>query len=652
MADISVGSVSVDVVPDATGFARELKAKLSGISVAIGISVDTTQLRAQLEEVTRERTATINVNADTAAAEAQIDAVARSREAHVDIDTGGSVAKLATLRGAIGLLDGGGSSGGGLSGLKGLTSGAAGGISSMAKAIGPAAGAITILIPIVVTLGVALAGVTAALAVPLGAAGGGLTIFGILAGKAAGRANKIGKEIDDLRKKAKTLVDPAARKAMEAEADALEKTLTGSQRAFLRAKKGLSGAFDKLIAGKAGDALLRPLAAGMSLLAKVMPKLEPIIVSVSNALSDLIGSASKKVDGSGFEKFIASVAKLAGPAIKTVAGIIADIGRSLGALFKASGDTGVSALDSIGKAVGRLAGYLNSAKGQAKMQEFFQWLRDNGPGILKAIGQIGAYIGDAIQVMMKVGPPVIRVIGQIAAAISAWYTNVVKPTFTAVGQAFSTVGHIFTSIYNAAIGPALAMIVTAIGKVMSAFAAMLRGLSHVPGFGWAKEAAKKMQDAADKANGLANKIRQIPKTTYVWIKMDTSGVTSGLRYVIATMNKIGSLSTSVKVALHASDVGSNARGTSNWRGGLTWVGEEGPELINLQKGAQVIPTNDSMALAASASSPSSSGSMDGLSPEAIRAALDGMSMELELTGGNRAKAEFVLAGLKAAGRLK
>jgi predicted nucleic acid-binding Zn-ribbon protein len=34
-------------------------------------------------------------------------------------------------------------------------------------------------------------------------------------------------------------------------------------------------------------------------------------------------------------------------------------------------------------------------------------------------------------------------------------------------------------------------------------------------------------------------------------------------------------------------VGRNALGTSNWRGGLTWVGEEGPELVELPAGAKV-----------------------------------------------------------------
>lgn len=33
----------------------------------------------------------------------------------------------------------------------------------------------------------------------------------------------------------------------------------------------------------------------------------------------------------------------------------------------------------------------------------------------------------------------------------------------------------------------------------------------------------------------------------------------------------------------------NANGTDNWRGGLTWVGERGPELVNVPRGAQIVP---------------------------------------------------------------
>lgn len=35
----------------------------------------------------------------------------------------------------------------------------------------------------------------------------------------------------------------------------------------------------------------------------------------------------------------------------------------------------------------------------------------------------------------------------------------------------------------------------------------------------------------------------------------------------------------------------NAEGTDSWRGGLTWVGEKGPEILNIPKGAQIIPND-------------------------------------------------------------
>lgn len=41
--------------------------------------------------------------------------------------------------------------------------------------------------------------------------------------------------------------------------------------------------------------------------------------------------------------------------------------------------------------------------------------------------------------------------------------------------------------------------------------------------------------------------------------------------------------------LESAEVGHNAKGTNNWRGGLTWVNEDGGELMNLPNGTQIIP---------------------------------------------------------------
>lgn len=44
-------------------------------------------------------------------------------------------------------------------------------------------------------------------------------------------------------------------------------------------------------------------------------------------------------------------------------------------------------------------------------------------------------------------------------------------------------------------------------------------------------------------------------------------------------------------------IGNNASGTSYWRGGPTWVGEDGPELLDLPQGSRILSNRDSKRLA-------------------------------------------------------
>ena len=62
---------------------------------------------------------------------------------------------------------------------------------------------------------------------------------------------------------------------------------------------------------------------------------------------------------------------------------------------------------------------------------------------------------------------------------------------------------------------------------------------------------------------------------------------------------VGDVTNSVNNA--KAGVGRNASGTDNWRGGYTWVGEEGPEIINLPRGSRVFSAKRSLSLAAEAS---------------------------------------------------
>ena len=44
------------------------------------------------------------------------------------------------------------------------------------------------------------------------------------------------------------------------------------------------------------------------------------------------------------------------------------------------------------------------------------------------------------------------------------------------------------------------------------------------------------------------------------------------------------------------NIGRNADGTDYWRGGLTWVGERGPELVSLPQGSRVYSAEDSRSM--------------------------------------------------------
>ncbi len=48
----------------------------------------------------------------------------------------------------------------------------------------------------------------------------------------------------------------------------------------------------------------------------------------------------------------------------------------------------------------------------------------------------------------------------------------------------------------------------------------------------------------------------------------------------------------------AEGIGSNASGTDFWRGGLTQINEDGPEIVNLPRGSQIIPHKESMRILA------------------------------------------------------
>lgn len=66
---------------------------------------------------------------------------------------------------------------------------------------------------------------------------------------------------------------------------------------------------------------------------------------------------------------------------------------------------------------------------------------------------------------------------------------------------------------------------------------------------------------------------------------------------LASLSSIGvKFQLGLATGKNAAKVPKHATGTPNWRGGLTWVGERGKELVDLPRGSRIIPHNRSMAM--------------------------------------------------------
>lgn len=374
--EISVGSVAVDVVPDTSRFATELKAKLKDITANIKVDADLTDLRAKLDEATHRRTATVEVNADTGAAEAQIDAVARDRHASIDIAGLGSVvAGVATLGAGV-------------------------------AALGPA------LIPITA----AFAGIGAALVAPLALAGGGLTVGALVAGAAIADTKKQEKVLEQLQKRietAKTAVanatTPAGKKsAMAQEAEATKayqlalSQIPAAQRKFIEAQGRLKESFQKLLR-VSGPVVFGPMIKAMDLLSGILPKLNPLLKGVSDGIGVLLDDVKQATTGPGFREFMASFGDGAKNAIVTFGRVFENIGRGIVGFFRAFAPLSKSFSGALVGASAAFAGWAKSLGSSKGFRSFLGYVREVGPKVASTIGDMFKALGNILTTVAPLG---------------------------------------------------------------------------------------------------------------------------------------------------------------------------------------------------------------------------------------------------------
>src|SRR5699024_8787706 len=428
----------------------------------------------QIDALQRNRSVTVDVDADTTTAEAQIDAVQRDRKTTIEVgaDTAGATAQIAALNAA--------SSSSGRS-MRGLV--------VAALALGPA------LVPVTAAVG----GLVAALSAPLAAAGGGMTVWGLLAGGAVKTTMQQYKEIAELRKKLGGL-EKGTKEYAEAQKKLKENlsALTPAQKKFMNALDGIKTAMSGLVAGKAGQALLGPLSQGLNILSVAMRRSKPLIIAVGGALSELLAGIGRAVRGPAFKSFIGWFAKAAPGALKGFAAILGNIAVGLGGLGKAFAPLGESLMKSLVGLTARFASFGKTADSNSGVKGFMDYVREVGPIVSKFFGDFIVIVVDLGKALAPIGAFILKAFGWLANALKRIPTEVL--TATAAGIIAVTVA---TKAMN------LVMAANPVGVLIGALVALGVGLVY------AYKHSEKFRKIVNKA---WRGIKKAAQVTWAWMK--------------------------------------------------------------------------------------------------------------------------------------
>ena len=155
----------------------------------------------------------------------------------------------------------------------------------------------------------------------------------------------------------------------------------------------------------------------------------------------------------------------------------------------------------------------------------------------------------------------------------------------------------FRWLWNNGLRPVLLNIAKGFGLLMMGWGKMLQALGKVPGFGWAKKAGDAMMGAGKKAMNLGDYIKEIPSLKDIKFKSNADSVRRSIEKLNAAIRgtsgggKVGHGQATHYSTGYGGGKTASAGGTNFHPGGMGWVGEDGPELLKIRRGSQVLPND-------------------------------------------------------------
>ncbi|MEY8355261.1 hypothetical protein AALB39_18155 [Lachnospiraceae bacterium 54-53] len=203
------------------------------------------------------------------------------------------------------------------------------------------------------------------------------------------------------------------------------------------------------------------------------------------------------------------------------------------------------------------------------------------------------------QVLPAILPVLSTVISTIASVISAG-APIIGGLVSGIGTVVSALAPVFSTIFSG-IGAKVSSVLDFVGSKMGGFqeiiATAMPVVASILTTAWSV-----ISPVMDLAISVFKLLFNVTETVFkgivkvvssVWdkVKPIVEGVAKGLSII---KEKIGGLLGGGSSGSGGGGVGENADGTNHWKGGVTWVGEKGPELVDLPRGSRVLPNKESV----------------------------------------------------------
>ncbi len=256
----------------------------------------------------------------------------------------------------------------------------------------------------------------------------------------------------------------------------------------------------------------------------------------------------------------------------------------------------------IGSLFSTMFGNIDTEKLQETMVQFSSFKTTVSSSLQQLAGAVGPVLQTVVSSVQDMLPSIIPVLSTVVSSISGVLSAaapIISGLVSGISYAVTTLAPVFQTIFQS-IGEKVGSVVSFVGERMGFITSVIN---------WA---VPMVRDILSTAWTVIGPVMDIAISTFKILFAVVQKVFPGIKAVITTVwnaikpiiEGIGSALNTVakgwnwianKISGGGADIniGSNANGTQSWRGGLTWVGEQGPELINLPRGTQILSNRDS-----------------------------------------------------------